>query len=169
MSQWTQPLLLAALLLTGCESATPFSLDVSPVDAAALDVAPLPTDTGLEVAFSDVPRTDDVPDEVVDALADVPGAVDVPALEEVEEIMVEDLSWVKITWNKDIEDIFLTKCANCHGLEGSSGLKLFKKSQWEDYFPMIIPSLESGKMPKGTGLNPGDLANIILWGKVGFP
>lgn len=81
----------------------------------------------------------------------------------------EDLSNVKLTWTNDIEPISINKCDNCHGKDGNHGLKLYTKQKWIDYFPMIVPALQKGSMPQGTSLAPGQLEDIVMWGKVGHP
>ncbi len=173
-------ILLLALGLSGCNSETTVVPDTNKADISIHDVHP----TGDADAQADVAEPNDADSNVDSApLEDTAVLVDTSGLEDsiepedtsepdiaVEpEVEEEDLSGVKLTWKKDIEPISMNKCDNCHGKNGSHGLKLYTKQKWIDYFPMIIPALQKGIMPQGTSLAPGQLEDIILWGKVGYP
>ena len=137
--------------------------DSSPVDApAAIDADNLLDVVPVEDQSTD-PDTPEIEDTTEEPETSEPDVTVEPDVEK------EDLSNVKLTWKKDIEPISIDKCDNCHGKDGSHGLKLYTKQKWIDYFPMIIPALEKGSMPQGTSLDPGQLEDIILWGKVGYP
>jgi len=168
------------LSVVGCDSETSVSPDTNKTDITA-DDAQQTGDTSVSVDTTEPEDTkenvDTAPLEDTSAPADTSelkdtiepedtSAPDVPVEPEVEE---EDLSGVKLTWKKDIEPISINKCDSCHGKNGSHGLKLYTKKKWIDYFPMIVPALEKGSMPQGTSLAPGQLEDIILWGKVGYP
>jgi hypothetical protein len=173
-----------ACLGSACETAVApqadASLDELPQDAA-VQLDTVAADSGIEqevvesqpdTASEDTGGSEDASladgDESPDSVAvDMGGPPDIAPPKE--DVMEEDLSEVDITWTKDIEYISQSKCDNCHGVAGGSGLKLYSRQQWIDYFPMIVPSLETGKMPKSGSLAPGQLETIKLWGKVGYP
>jgi len=169
-----------ALSLVACDSETPLAPDTSVADITSNDVQ----QTGDTSAQPETSEPDDTEATVDTAsLEDSAPIIDTVELEDTAEpedtsepdvavepeVEEEDLSGVKLTWKKDIEPISINKCDNCHGQGGSHGLKLYTKKKWIDYFPMIIPALQKGVMPQGTSLAPGQLEDIILWGKVGYP
>jgi len=170
-------LLILTLGTAACDAATSTSTPPNDLleDSGTLeDVVPV-EDTPSVADTSPHPDAPSVEDVAV--LVDTAEPIDTaepedtaePDIVEVPDIVEEDLAGVKLTWKKDIEAISLSKCDNCHGKDGSHGLKLYTKQKWIDYFPMIIPALEKGAMPQGTSLAPGQLEDIILWGKVGYP
>ena len=171
--------LVGGLGMLGCDAPPPVipnnaKQDLDYVDTGANDDVDLKDSQPAEDATSPAdsgPTEDTLPLEDTPAVKDTfveedTAEADITSEPDVEE---EDLSNVKITWKKDIEPISMDKCDFCHGKDGSHGLKLYTKQKWIDYFPMIIPALEKGSMPQGTSLDPGQLEDIILWGKVGYP
>ena len=166
---WVLGLALTLLTATtACDSGATETPDVTPLDTVTVE----------EVSQTDAPSdTVSPPDDIVDASE--PDVADTAAPEDTspppdtspapDTHVEEDLSGVDLTFAKDIKPIADKRCGKCHGKEGSSGLKLYNRDQWELYFPMIVSSIETGKMPKGGNMGPGELLDIKLWGKIGYP
>jgi len=164
------------LLFSACDSVQPLGADAAQTDV--MEDGALPGDT-LGVADAELDassKPDGMPLEDAKPTDDGAESTDIAELDAISppdlgapDTMEEDLSDVDVTWTKDIEYIATSQCENCHGVAGGSGLKLYTRQQWIDYFPMIVPSLETGKMPKTGSLAPGQLELVKLWGKVGYP
>ena len=141
-------------------------------DTATIDGQSLHAETDTHVQAGDDTAKDStelddvtVPTDAVETVDTIPEPDTEPEPDTTPE---EDLAGVKVSWTLDIKPIADNKCGNCHGASGYHGLKLYTRDHWETYFPMIVPSIKTGKMPQGTSMGAGQLDLIILWGKLGY-
>lgn len=73
------------------------------------------------------------------------------------------------TWTNDIEPIYQTYCADCHGERGPSPTRLDEREQWVERSDRIIENVVTGRMPLSRPMLPAsDIALIQAWASGGF-
>ncbi len=74
------------------------------------------------------------------------------------------------TWVEDVEPIYQTQCADCHGAAGPSPRRLDTREDWMREYGRVRTAIEGGAMPLGRpALSREAVALIQAWADAGFP
>jgi hypothetical protein len=74
------------------------------------------------------------------------------------------------TWADDVQPVYATYCADCHGAAGPSARRLDSREGWMTEYDRLLPAITSGAMPLGRPRLPAEtIALIETWAGAGFP
>ena len=66
------------------------------------------------------------------------------------------------TWRNDIQPLFETRCAHCHGPTGGAH-PLYESRMWRDDIERIVPALREGRMPTSGALPDSEVELVERW------